>query len=451
MARSGPDFAARALALKPRHQRGPRVAIFGTSITDQASRWVVPPAATPASAWYSDGYATWLRQVSLGAVDIPLSCSFGVSGNKFSDMLARIDAAIVVMKANNVRYCIVEGGSNDIGNDVPFNTFAPQWLTLCLKLQDAGIKPVTTPIIPRAGSVLTAAQLKRQQRFNAYVAKSAYDYDFGFVNWNKWLLDQTSNLSIPLTGYVKSDNLHPAGLAAIPMGLALWDDFFSKELPALEPHVFGAADIYDPVENPTGNLLYSGSTNYGMLAGTGGTQTASTNLTYVGSSAAGSTLIRSNSTNTATVTASKVTRTDRGSGEGQRLQYALNSGGSADEIHNLRFTPALSDINVGDWIYSSCLVEIKAAPVNVNAFENILVETRPSNSQTSGDGLFNSSLAGQLSPLLNGRKLLLRGPAIQRQSDSTAFQWNFRTRFKTDVGAASADVAVYDPAVRKLF
>jgi len=432
----------------PRIVQGPTFAIFGTSITDQNSRNIVPPAASPSRAWFEDGYATHLRKLTGQRINLPVENDFGVSGDTFQMMLDRIGTVI----AANPDYVIVEGGSNNIAVD-SFETMRDTWRAIVTTLRAAGITPIVLPMPPRAGAVLTAAQVKQQQRFYNYQREFCLKYrGYLFCDYLGYWLDQTSASSVPLSGMVKADNLHPTNSGAYYMGKAL-ADLVSPLLPPRPSHVVSNADIYDATNNPSGNLLYSGATNYGLLAGTGGTQTANANLTYAGGgSSAGSTFVRGSSTSVCTVTLDKENpRTDAGrsSGERQIIQIAANTGGGADEVYNFRFTPAIADVAVGDWYYAEATVEITVAPVNVSALELYLLETRPSNSQTAIDGAMNSSLSGVKPTVLPGPEVL-RTPPIQRTADATALQVNIRARLKTDAGAASITFKVGDFAVRKV-
>ncbi len=430
---------------------GPVFAMIGTSITDQNTKNVQPPFATPSRTWYTDGYATWLRILSNQRINFPVENDFGQSGDTFAQIYNRLGSAFAV-KPN---YLIIEGGSNDI-TVLTYEQLRDAWLKIVLAVQDEGIVPVIMPMPPRAGVVLTAAQIRTQHRF--YVFQREYclkNKGFLFVDYYGYWLDQTSTTSIPLANYVKADNLHPMATGAYYMGKALWE-VLQTVLPLRQSVVNGYADLYNAVDNPTGTLLYTTTTNRSTLAGTGGTETANANLTYTGGGtggglAAGWTFLRGTATSTCTVTNTKENpRTDAGrnSGERQIIQIAATSGGGADEVYNLRFTPAIADVQVGDWYYAECTVEITGAPVNCSALELYLLETRPSNSQTAVDLGFNSSLSGVL-PTVTWSGTL-RTPPLQRSAEATALQVNLRARMKVDAANASITYKVGDFVVRKV-
>lgn len=435
---------------------GPTIAFVGTSITDQCTRYIPNDQPTPSSAFFADGYITHFMQLSGQRCNFPLKNSFGVSGNTFVDIAQRLQPIIKV----NAAIIGLEGGSNDFTNSDPnissLASVKANWLVCAQRLRQTGALIVIIPAPPRAGAVLTAAQLKVQMAFTTFQREFCHaNPGFLFCDYLGYWLDQTSATSVPLAGMVKSDNLHPTTIGAYWMGKAL-ADLLNPYLPQRPTNLVANADIYDATNNPTGSLLYTGASNRSLVSGTGGTETANANLTYTGGGtggglAAGWTFLRGTSTSVCTVTNTKqnpTTAAGRASGERQIIQIAASSGGGADEVYNFRFTPALADVAAGDWYYGEVLVEITAAPVNMNALELYVLETRPSNSQTSIDGSFSTSLAGVWPQVTDLR--VLRSPPIQRTSDASALQWNLRARFKTDVSTAGITAIVGDPVMRKV-
>jgi lysophospholipase L1-like esterase len=445
------DFNHKGLRAQIGAPEGPTVALIGTSITDQNSKNVQPPLTGPSRTWYTDGYATWLRILSNQRINLPVDNDFGVSGDTFQNIYDRLDTAFAV----EPDYLIIEGGSNDIGSKT-YEELRDIWLKIVLKVHNEGIVPVILPMPPRAGAVLTAAQIRTQHRF--YVFQREYclkNRGFLFVDYYGYWLDQTSTTSVPLANYVKADNLHPMATGAYYMGKAIWE-VLQTALPLRQSVVNAYADLYNATDNPTGTLLYNTTSNRSTMAGTGGTETANASLTYTGGGtggglAAGWTFLRGTATSVCTVTNTKENpRTDAGrnSGERQVVQIASAGSGGADEVYNLRFTPAIADVAAGDWYYAECTIEVTGAPVNVSALELYLLETRPSNSQTAVDLGWNSSLSGVL-PTVTWSGTL-RTPPIQRSSDATALQVNLRARLSAAGGAASITYKVGDFVVRKV-
>jgi hypothetical protein len=432
-----------------KHARGGfKLAMLGDSITDQNSRNISPPTASPSRAWFTDGWMTWARILARQRFDIDPAGDFGVSGDTLQLMLARLPSVIAYAPT----HCVVLGGSNNFNVDT-FATIRDAWLSIVTGLINANISPIIMPAPPRGGSFLTTAQVHLQTRFTNFqrewcrANRGAY-----FVDYLPLVADQTSIVSVPIAGFLKAaDTLHPSAIGAYWMSIPL-TALLTSICPPL-PTEFSSAADYFSADNPTGNLLYTGTANRGLLAGTGGTQTANANLTYAGGSAlaAGTTFLRGTSTSTCTVTLSKEnprTDTSRASGERQIIEIAATSGGGADEVYNLRLTPTFADIASGDWYYGQASIEVITAPVNMMALEFHVLETRPSNSQTALDMGLNTSTAGVL-PTVTWSGVL-RTPPIQRTADATAVQVNIRARMKTDAGDASVKFAVGDMQLRKV-
>lgn len=446
MLRSAGTSRSQVSSLVRAARGGLKLAILGDSITDQNSRNVEPPSATPSRAWFVDGYMTWARVLSRQRFDIGPEGDFGQSGDTLQQMLARINQVL----AYSPTHCVVLGGSNNFTVDT-FVTIRDTWLNIVTTLLSAGIAPIVMPCPPRGGAVLTVAQVQLQTRYTNFQRewcrsnRGAY-----FVDYLPQVTDQTSIVSTPLADMLKADNLHPASTGAYWMGKAL-ADLFAVITPPL-PTEFSSAADYFSADNPTGNLLYSGTTNRGLLAGTGGTQTANAGLTYAGTGlAAGATFLRGTSTSTCTVTLDKENpRIDAGraSGERQHVQIAASTGGGGDEVYNLRFTPLIADVAAGDQYYAEAAIEILTAPARMTALELYLLETRPSNSQTAIDMGLNTSLSLFMpSVTWSG---VLRTPVITRQADATALQVNIRARFAVASGAGSVKFAVGDFQVKKV-
>jgi lysophospholipase L1-like esterase len=421
---------------------GPKFAILGDSITEYCSGSRLPPLSSPIQIWRNDGYAAWLRILSNQRVNLPISNNYGVAGDTLAQILVRVPTII----ASDVDYCVVEGGTNDITLGTSYSSMVSTWISIVTQLRDGGVIPIVTPIIPR-GDAVTTEQILKQLRFNNYVQEYALANGLIFVNWNKYLLDQTSATNAPLSGMLRSDNIHPGIPGGFWMGKALADEL-NLILPTRETSmVHGPSDYYHATYNPTGNLLYTTTTSRGTMAGTGGTATANTGLTYVNNGlAAGWTALRGTSTSTCTETLSKEAKTI--SGERQVIQIAAGNDGGSDEVYNLRFSPSLTDIVEGDWFYGEATIEVSAAPTRVRSLEFYLFENRPSNAQTSIDNGSNDSLSGFL-PAQTWTGTFRTEP-IQRQSDTTAIQANIRARLNASGSTAGITIKVGDMAVRKI-
>lgn len=425
---------------------GPKFAIFGTSITNQNSYNSVPPQANPSRAWYSDGYATWLRILTDQRINLSINDNYGVSGNSFAQMLARIEQVV----DSDPDYVIVEGGTNDF----PFYSYdeiRDTWQQIVEYLRDKKITPIILPAPPRNTGVLTTAQLQTQWRFYNYQREFCRNNrGFLFCDYLGSWVNQTSSSAIPITGVVRADGVHPSATGAYYIGRAL-ADLINPLLPPRPTEFLSAADIYS-LDNPTGNLVISGSTNLGLLAGTGGVQSPNAGLTYAGSGFASLNFFqRVAGTSVATVTLNKENpRIDgnRRSGERQIVQISAASGGGADEVYSMLYTLSLSNLLDGDWYYAEASIEVTGAPANVNSLELHLLETHPSTTQFSTDLAFSSSVSGML-PAVTWKGVLRTAPLI-RQADATAVQLYIRARCNTTASGSSITYKVGDVVVRKI-
>lgn len=431
---------------------GPTFASIGDSNVDQNSRWILPPLASPSSTWFSDGFIAKFRSLSLQRINFPLANERGVSGYKLRDVLDNLVPLIPLME-DDPRFVMVWAGSNNItAADGSGGSFA-EMVTDIDAIVDAILKlgktPVLYPIPPRAGASLTTAQILKQNQYNNYLRwKAATTENVILVDYLKKFIDLTSLTGVPLANMVKADNLHLANAGAFEVGLATLEAM-DRYLPPAPLTFTSAMDYYDATNNPTGSLLRSGTTNYSTMAGTGGTHTASTGFTTSGNLATGFTSVKSGGTSTCAVTASKVARDDGwSSGEAQQIVIAVTGAGGSDEIHNLRATPAIGDVAVGEWIYAECKLQVTAAPNNINAIELYLLESATPANQTAIDGGYNSTLSLKL-PAKTWTEVL-RTPPIKRQAGATALQVNLRTRMDTTGGNAGVTYKAMDYTVRKL-
>lgn len=430
---------------------GPVLTAIGDSHVDQNTRWILPPTASPSSAYFSDGPLSKWRSMSRQRINFPLKYDFGVSGDTIRQCLAR-KQSVIDAKAD---FAAVKIGSNsvvlaDTGNTGgSFQEMCDDWTALVKPIRESGKTVMVYPIPPRAGATLTTAQILKQQRFTNYQREFCRNNrGYIFIDYLKYMTDQASATGGPLAGMLKADNLHEAAAGAQVEAKATQEQM-DRYLPPFIGMMTSATDYYDATNNPSGSLLRSGTTNYSTMAGTTGTHTASTGFTTSGDLATGFTSVKSGGTATTVATCSKGGAVDgASSGVSQIVALAVTVAGGADEIHNLRATPALADVQAGDWYYAELVLETQVAPVNINAIELYLLETRPSNSQTAIDGAWNSVLSLKL-PSVVGIETL-RTPPIQRQSDATALQVNLRTRMDTTSGAASVTYRVANFVVRKI-
>lgn len=422
-------------------------ASIGDSNMDLNTRFIEPPAASPSSSWFSDGPLAKFRSMSKQRINFPVSYEKGVSGEKIQDNLARISQITTLNPKPD--FCFINVGSNNVTSTDTLADMTTAIEALANAVHDADIIPIIYHIPPRQGAVLTAPQLQKQLDYNAhldtFVAATPWCRK---VDARPYIVDPNSSTNQPLPNMVKADNLHYANTGGYWVGKATLEQC-DDLLPEYVPFISTSADFYHATNNPGGSLLHSGATAYSTMAGTTGTHTNSTGFTSSGQLATGFTSIRSGgATSTCTAVLSKVARFDGEAGNAQRVVLNVTAAGGADEIHNLRATPVFADTAADDMIYAEVKIKITDAPVNINAIELYLLETRPTNSQTAIDGAYNSTLS-LLLPSVTGEEIL-RTPPIKRQSDATALQVNIRTRMNTTSGTAGVGYEITDYVVRKV-
>lgn len=429
------------------------IAAVGTSFEDGASRDTPPPATNPTRAFFNDGWLSWLRILTNQRVNLPAEYVLGASGTSWNTpdtgITAQVDA--VCRLYPKPTYCIVGGVPNDIGAR-SFADIRTDWTAGIEKLIANGITPVTVTTLPRGSASLSAAQLGVLLQMNRHIVDYSRLRGIDVIDAWRLMADQASTSSNALAGMIKtSDNLHPSTIGAFQWGKAA-AAVFNRILSDRWDHFLAAADIFNATTNKTGNLLFSGSANYGLMAGTGGSQTASTGLTHSGSLAAGVTAVRSGSSTCAWTHAKENPRTDAGrsSGERQVETIAANSGGGGDEVYNLRFSPAFANFAPGDVVEAMCSIEAHQAPARATALELYLLETRPgaNTSYTAIEGALQSSLSGFLpAETWSG---VLRAPPIRIEDDATAVALNIRARLDASAAAASIGFKVGDVSLRKI-
>lgn len=445
MAKNPPFFASMVNAIA----RGPVFAAIGTSFEDMASRDIRPPSATPSRAYMVDGALAWARVLSFQRINLPAEYILGVSGSTLSSagtgFIYQADDAIKLRPD----YCIVGGVPNDVTRLL--SDVKADWIRVINKLQGAGIVPVVLTTAPRGTNSLTSAQLGVLLGINDFIRNyCAMNRNIILADVFESLFDPTSATANALAGMIKSsDNLHPSTMGAFYMGKCIADalDSVLVKRPTIR---MSQPDIYNAANNPTGNLLYLGSANYGMMTGTGGTLSTDPGLTHSGTEADGIQALRGSSTSTCTWTHGKEDpRTDAVNANGVRQteQVAAGSGGSADEIYSLRRDPALADIATGDLVFLEFNIEVLSS-ARMLAIEAYLLQQRPTNSYTAIDLSVSTSAAGFMPTVAwKGR---IRTPPIAAQADAQSWQARCRARLDATAGAASVSYKIGDMAVRKL-
>jgi len=430
---------------------GAQWAVLGDSIAAQNS----VNGTSSTYAYQNKGFMSWFRFLSGGRVDFPLANNFGVGG----DTLAMIAVRVPNVLLTTARVVVFEGGTNDLTLGTPFASMQATAAGIIRDLTVAGRTVIAVPITPRSG--LSTTQLRVMSRYNTWLKELCLGRPdlmsaAGLANYRPplvmdfwpYLADMTT-ASSPITGQTQ-DGLHPAALGAFWMGQAMLDTF-AYLLPPRPTSEYMSGSFYDAALNPSGQLLRSGTTSLGLLAGTGGTLTGSTGFTPTGSVATGWTLVRTAGTSTMAVVASKQNpRTDYPftTGERQRLQITVSGAGGVNEGCKLTIGANGSDIAVGDQVVFQVDVEI-ASSANLLGVQAVV-------SNVGGSAVFG--IDGSVVPtdtvlgILPNRSIkgTLRTPPFTLPSGTTNVSVSLTPLFKTDGGSASADIYFSDAKLFKV-
>lgn len=436
-------------------QPGPIAAILGDSITANNSA-----NTAHLLTLQNHGYFTWANTLSGKRLNFPLANNFGVSGDRLDQILARVPNVM----ASGAEICFVLGGTNDLVQGTAFATMQANMLSILSQLLAAGVQPIVIPILPRdvGSGGFTSAMLRVQGRFNNWLRELGYGRSD--VLLAAGLPTHKYPIIVDPTQYIQNaadangntlanmliDGLHPATTGAYWVGKAI-SDVLKVIIPPRPTILTAVGDIYDATNNPAGNLLFTSSANDGLLAGTGGTMTAGTNLTISGSVATDWNARRSSGgSGVATMTLSKENpRTDGpNSGERQRVQVSTTSGGSTQESFALFYSRAIdASFAIGDTVYAEAAYSLNADPTGtLKAISVFLLEAGPASATTAADGYRDGAHDG---PVPKAHSGVLRTPPFTIQASTTAL--NVFLRVEADASAAGGfDIYWSDVSLRKL-
>lgn len=429
---------------------GSNVAALGDSITANNSS-----NSATLKIFSNIGYLTWFRILSKQAFNFDITNNYGNSGDTIQQVSARTSSVI----ASGCKVCFVLAGTNNLITSDTFTTMKNAMLTGILRpLLAAGIQPIVITITPR-GSITTAQNQKRSQ-FNQWLRELAFGRPdaltaAGFPAGKNILLSDPSaamsNYSdgTPIASMFSDAVLHPNCSGAYVMGKQLMADvgwLFMRQQTQMNEFF----DVYDATNNPSGNLILSGTTNFGLLAGTGGTLTTNAGLAPTGQVATGWQIYRALGGSTATFVGSKENpRSDTINGNGERQVLTVNCAavsGTGFEYYRLQNLNNILNVSAGDRVYAECTYQVAPGMTNLNAIVIGLVEAGPASPQSALDGN-GGSVAGSLTEAHYGT---LRTPVITLQTGVTNLSCQIAAIVSTaGATAANVQVAFGDPQSRK--
>ncbi len=132
----------------------------------------------------------------------------GVGGAKTADMLARIDAALVL----NPHFVIIMGGTNDLANGgVPLATTQANIEAMCTRVESYGAVPILCTVIPNS------YQLAQRDILNAWIAEYANLNGYDLIDFYA-VIDNPLNPGYSNPALAMSDGLHPNPAGYTAMG-----------------------------------------------------------------------------------------------------------------------------------------------------------------------------------------------------------------------------------------
>lgn len=225
------------------------VAGLGSSSVDNNSSVSGRVAATSTS-----GFITWASTLSHGAIWMPPSHDFGLSGDLTAGILGRVDAVLAASPRPDL--CIIHAITNDIAAGIPFPTYTANFAAIVDRLLGGGVTPVV--MIPQPCRGDTAAIHAGYARAHEWM-RATYGKKSGviLVDAIDELIDPAATTYEALAG-VMADNRHLNTKGAFLMGRRLAAQLAASGVVQRSVSLRSNGDLYDATNNPTGNLIENG-------------------------------------------------------------------------------------------------------------------------------------------------------------------------------------------------
>lgn len=383
--------------------------------------------------WSNQGILTWFMFLTHQKFNLPYNYNFAVSGNTTTQILATVPSVLALNP--KPKYCIVLGGTNDIGG-IPIATTKSNLIAIAEQLIAGGVTPIFISDIPRLTSTWSSTYAKLHQNLNNWLRRWCRDNGFALADaYNKMIIPSTGE---PLSGYF-IDGIHQTSLASHVIGNELKNVFNSIGAePRWDSRMQSVLDVYDSVNNPTGNIFGS----IGLLLGTSGTNT--------GSGASGTVATGWNNrviSGTCTSVASKESpRVDGVMGDAQILTISATT---ASVIRFSNITPisvGASTYSPGDKIYGEVDIEVQAGSVGLQYTDLMFFEIDGGSATLSSSQGFKSVDSTMTYPtsLLQGR--IRTVPFVAEAGSSQII-------FRIEIGllaGGSATIKIGNAVIRKV-
>lgn len=300
------------------------------------------------------GPAHWLQRYSQGRIVCPKSLNFGVAGDTTTQILARLDAAIVEMQAEGAKLAFVLCGTNDLTSSVPDTMIRMNIKRIIRKLQQANIHVIAISESPRGGDTYGMGAANNQR----------------LIDLHEWYEDTLPGLGVPVvnvwdemvdssTGYsakdgVTQDGLHQNLVGAEIYGRNMWgkaQEFFQFDGLMIED-----ATVFNADSNPYGTLLTNS-----LFATSGGTIESSTSGTVLAESGS---VVPANFTASGESVAGIATNWSMAAdpdGYGNRLTVKISGTATAACTLTLSQVIDSADLVTGDVLRSVCMADTEGS------------------------------------------------------------------------------------------
>ena len=445
------------------------------------------------------------------------SGTFATPGGTTRDMVAMLDDAL----ASSVQVFDVRGGTNDIAT-VPVAQIVANLRACYDRLQLAGRAVIARPIPPRATGLTaaTAAVIHRVNRWiraycrgEAWANPQALTAGIVLADSTGYWTDGTAGTYSPVggtggvAGAMTTDGLHPSQRAAMCDGYvgALAAQRWTGPPAPYTARAYAADDGYDPVLNPSGNMLegypWQATTAYALAqqcaanggvyrctqagtsaasggpsgtgssitdggakwawmfaaktsvfgSGAGGVLSAASGVTVMGSLANGLALTRNSGSASGTLAAAIESPWSNGqAGQRQSLTFVLGSG-TATERWDLGFQPTrtVAGMNVGaaDLGVTRFVAEIEVEVTGAQNLTRLQFNLQDATAVAVGPfqgGAGRELLAstGDPAPWPNSGRIVLRTPPFVIPADWVNLNWVLVMGFNAAGAAGSAGATI---------
>lgn len=407
---------------KPRISTGIKTSILGDSNTDVGD-------STDTAYQYRNilSPVIFLRALLLGKINLPPERNYGFNGSTFASNIT--NGRVALAAGDSSELVIVALGINDINNGRTFTQIAADIETYVQTLRH---KTVLFLGIHPSG-VTDANKRLIGYQVNAYLKLvNENNPNILFANPTKYLTDPASTIGAPKAGMLY-DTVHYAVQGSYFAALAM-KEVLEPFLKPVEFLSYNPEDVYDAVNNPTGNFL-----NNAMLLGAGGTVTSGRNIT--GTAPDGWTLTSSGTLGTAAVTVSSVDKDTAG----KMMQMVFS--GTAGASFRYRFEQSRTGV-AGKRYIGRCGFEIAAGAENIESVWLSLFDAATPNF-TCADLV---PTTGQTLPTLSGTviKGVMETPILTKgATGSTSILFIMSVNLKS-AAVANATVRFYNPHLHVL-